>query len=203
LHQHIAPSLPVSNNHLVSSPSYAEVPDALRLPQRFVSFFLAYSSVWMSKSRSATPKPITFPSINISQSTESTTSRPRPHENTPSADYFEGREQRLASRPASPRSFQCPPPEDASSALSRWAEPSADQPMAKRLRRESSQRHRSSASPSSDSQDGMADTETDTSRYQQSEAPQPPVKPQPKKKRTRTLTTPHQSAVLHALLAQV
>jgi hypothetical protein len=32
----------------------------------------------------------------------------------------------------------------------------------------------------------------------------PPPQPQPaKKKRTRTLTTPHQSAVLHALLAQV
>jgi hypothetical protein len=31
-----------------------------------------------------------------------------------------------------------------------------------------------------------------------------PPQPQPaKKKRTRTLTTPHQSAVLHALLAQV
>lgn len=34
--------------------------------------------------------------------------------------------------------------------------------------------------------------------------PLPPPQPPPaKKKRTRTLTTPHQSAVLHALLAQV
>lgn len=31
----------------------------------------------------------------------------------------------------------------------------------------------------------------------------PPPPPPAKKKRTRTLTTPHQSAVLHALLAQV
>ena len=31
----------------------------------------------------------------------------------------------------------------------------------------------------------------------------PSLPPPPKKKRTRTLTTPHQSAVLHALLAQV
>ena len=31
----------------------------------------------------------------------------------------------------------------------------------------------------------------------------PPLPPPAKKKRTRTLTTPHQSAVLHALLAQV
>ena len=31
----------------------------------------------------------------------------------------------------------------------------------------------------------------------------PPLPPPTKKKRTRTLTTPHQSAVLHALLAQV
>jgi hypothetical protein len=33
--------------------------------------------------------------------------------------------------------------------------------------------------------------------------PPPPPPPPAKKKRTRTLTTPHQSAVLHALLAQV
>lgn len=60
----------------------------------------------------------------------------------------------------------------------------------------------------------MADTETDTGRGQppvgpsqvsprQTEHQQEDAPPPPKKKRTRTLTTPHQSAVLHALLAQV
>lgn len=57
----------------------------------------------------------------------------------------------------------------------------------------------SSASDSS-SQSGMADNETEPE--QQSELSSQTA-PAPKKKRTRTLTTPHQSAVLHALLAQV
>lgn len=59
--------------------------------------------------------------------------------------------------------------------------------MAKRIRRLSPEH----SSPSSDeSQDDHKPDAPSTS------AP-------PKKKRTRTLTTPHQSAVLHALLAQV
>lgn len=60
---------------------------------------------------------------------------------------------------------------------------------------------RSSPSASS-SQGDMADNEMDmgtgSQPTEESAAPPPP-----KKKRTRTLTTPHQSAVLHALLAQV
>jgi hypothetical protein len=78
--------------------------------------------------------------------------------------------------------------------------------MAKRLRRASidpQERYHehSRSSPSSDSQSGMADTEIDQKKNTQNPgatgaAPQ-------KKKRTRTLTTPHQAAVLHALLAQV
>jgi len=41
-------------------------------------------------------------------------------------------------------------------------------------------------------------------KHSDSATPPPTTPPQPaKKKRTRTLTTPHQSAVLHALLAQV
>ncbi|TRM66793.1 hypothetical protein BD626DRAFT_534902 [Schizophyllum amplum] len=57
---------------------------------------------------------------------------------------------------------------------------------------------------SSDSQGDMADTELDPERSQLSGTSQssPEVPVPPKKKRTRTLTTPHQSAVLHALLAQ-
>lgn len=58
------------------------------------------------------------------------------------------------------------------------------------------------SSPSlSSSQGDMADTEMEAGPSQSSDAPQPTASP-PKKKRTRTLTTPHQSAVLHALLAQ-
>jgi hypothetical protein len=59
------------------------------------------------------------------------------------------------------------------------------------------------SSPSSDSQGGMADNEMESApagNSQQSgdlHSTSPP-----KKKRTRTLTTPHQSEVLHALLAQ-
>ncbi|KAA1473273.1 hypothetical protein DENSPDRAFT_851492 [Dentipellis sp. KUC8613] len=69
---------------------------------------------------------------------------------------------------------------------------------------------RSSPSESSShGEGGMADTETDAGPSQSDagpsgggdSAPLPPPPPA-KKKRTRTLTTPHQSAVLHALLAQ-
>ncbi|KAH9933698.1 hypothetical protein B0H21DRAFT_711689 [Amylocystis lapponica] len=59
---------------------------------------------------------------------------------------------------------------------------------------------RSSPSVSS-SQGDMADTEMEAGQSQQSEGREA-TESAPKKKRTRTLTTPHQSAVLHALLAQ-
>ncbi|KAI0086036.1 hypothetical protein BDY19DRAFT_375651 [Irpex rosettiformis] len=56
-------------------------------------------------------------------------------------------------------------------------------------------------SPSgSSSQGDMADNEMEAVPSQTSEPTEAP--PPPKKKRTRTLTTPHQAAVLHALLAQ-
>lgn len=56
------------------------------------------------------------------------------------------------------------------------------------------------SSPSdTSSQSGMADNETEP-EHQSEQSPL--TAPAPKKKRTRTLTTPHQSAVLHALLAQ-
>ncbi|KAF8129895.1 hypothetical protein EV363DRAFT_1168165 [Boletus edulis] len=60
------------------------------------------------------------------------------------------------------------------------------------------------ASPSSDSssQSGMADNETEADPSQLSEHSALRTSAPPKKKRTRTLTTPHQSAVLHALLAK-
>ena len=60
---------------------------------------------------------------------------------------------------------------------------------------------RQSTPSASSSQGDMADNEAETGQSQAGEQANPP--PPPKKKRTRTLTTPHQAAVLHALLAQV
>ncbi|TFK22515.1 hypothetical protein FA15DRAFT_514800 [Coprinopsis marcescibilis] len=84
----------------------------------------------------------------------------------------------------------------------RPAEGELDQPYTKRIRRGSNEpspdRAGRLASPSSDSQGGMADSEAETKQGDENT-----TGPPPKKKRTRTLTTPHQAAVLHALLAQV
>ncbi|KAI0354520.1 homeobox-domain-containing protein [Trametes cingulata] len=60
---------------------------------------------------------------------------------------------------------------------------------------------RSSPSASS-SQGDMADTEMEAGPSKPTASESAPEGPPPKKKRTRTLTTPHQAAVLHALLAQ-
>ncbi|KAF5376454.1 hypothetical protein D9615_008608 [Tricholomella constricta] len=167
--------------------------------------FLAYPFDCMSKSRSATPTPNTF-SSNITPSTESTTSRTYSHEHTPSVPTLGGGESSYPSRPAHPHSLPSLSSETSHRA-SRPVQPtesSTDLTMAKRFRRESPQMlggPTDKSSPSSDSQDDMADTEMDDRQVSQAEAPAPAVPP-PKKKRTRTLTTPHQSAVLHALLAQ-
>ncbi|EIW52548.1 uncharacterized protein TRAVEDRAFT_67138 [Trametes versicolor FP-101664 SS1] len=48
----------------------------------------------------------------------------------------------------------------------------------------------------------MADTEMEAGPSKTTASESAPEGPPPKKKRTRTLTTPHQAAVLHALLAQ-
>ena len=80
----------------------------------------------------------------------------------------------------------------------------SEQPAAKKPRRQPDDEKRKPnlrSSPSSSSQD-VPESEMDADRSQQSETSLSPAAP-PKKKRTRTLTTPHQSAVLHALLAQV
>ncbi|KAL4066349.1 hypothetical protein V8B97DRAFT_1874631 [Scleroderma yunnanense] len=60
----------------------------------------------------------------------------------------------------------------------------------------------SPSSESSHSHSGMADNENEAERFHQSEISAEHSDQPPKKKRTRTLTTPHQSAVLHALLAK-
>ncbi|EPS94839.1 hypothetical protein FOMPIDRAFT_1062989 [Fomitopsis schrenkii] len=70
------------------------------------------------------------------------------------------------------------------------------------MEREAGERRKERSSPSvSSSQGDMADNEGEAGPSQSSATAQP-TNPPPKKKRTRTLTTPHQSAVLHALLAQ-
>ncbi|PPQ84958.1 hypothetical protein CVT25_004470 [Psilocybe cyanescens] len=87
---------------------------------------------------------------------------------------------------------------------SRSTDLSPEQSMAKRMRRDSLAplgRPDDHSSPSSDSQDDDADTEMDLGQLHRPE-PLPQTSVPPKKKRTRTLTTPHQSAVLHSLLAQ-
>ncbi|KAI0324048.1 hypothetical protein GY45DRAFT_1397196 [Cubamyces sp. BRFM 1775] len=63
-------------------------------------------------------------------------------------------------------------------------------------------RHERSSPSASSSQGDMADTEMEAGPSKAPTSESAPEGPPPKKKRTRTLTTPHQAAVLHALLAQ-
>lgn len=86
---------------------------------------------------------------------------------------------------------------------------SADQPPRKKMHRHDSEDRTEGSvdrsTPSASSQSGIEDQETEADQSQRSEASPAPTTfafAVPKKKRTRTLTTPHQAAVLHALLAQ-
>lgn len=164
----------------------------------------------MSKSRSTTPTHNILPTnIPSESSTTPTISRRQAHEITPPLQPSGEREE-PSLRPTFIRPPQSPPPEAFFRDQSRRPASSSptDQPMAKRLRRESPQAREtqsSRSSPSSDSQGGMADTEeaAQSPRSQSDIFISTTGSIPPKKKRTRTLTTPHQSAVLHALLAQV
>jgi hypothetical protein len=87
---------------------------------------------------------------------------------------------------------------------------SPDQPPRKKMHRQVSEGRTEESvdrsTPSASSQSGIEDQETEADQSQRSEASPAPTTfafAVPKKKRTRTLTTPHQAAVLHALLAQV
>ncbi|GBE85995.1 hypothetical protein SCP_0805190 [Sparassis crispa] len=83
-----------------------------------------------------------------------------------------------------------------------FAEGAHLQPRTEDMERERRSHATERSSPSASSSQGdMADTEMEAGPSQHSE-PSEPAQPPPKKKRTRTLTTAHQSAVLHALLAQ-
>ncbi|KAG6828040.1 hypothetical protein H0H92_009540 [Tricholoma furcatifolium] len=136
----------------------------------------------MSISRSTTPTPNTF-STNLTPPSESTTSRTPPN-----------REDQLQALP-SPQIHSLHP-------QSAPAPTSTDRRMAKRIQREQkvSKPDDESQSTSSDSQNESTDVHMgDAQPYGATDSAVPPP---PKKKRTRTLTTPHQAAVLHALLAK-
>jgi len=79
-------------------------------------------------------------------------------------------------------------------------------PPRKKMRRPDSEERREQytarSSPSISSQSDRGDHGSDGEHHKPSTSPTTYEFAEPKKKRTRTLTTPHQAAVLHALLAQ-
>ncbi|KIM44009.1 hypothetical protein M413DRAFT_17888 [Hebeloma cylindrosporum] len=162
----------------------------------------------MSKSRSPSPTHnLSSPLNNSRNSPESTTSRPKLIEEHPTEPLLasDDRVQPITVSLSSPPPGETSEPSSSkrpSSHIVQSAEGSPKEPMAKRIRRASPETRESHSSPASDSQDDMADNEMDVGRLVDRPEPLPPTSAPPKKKRTRTLTTPHQSAVLHALLAQ-
>ncbi|KAJ7187167.1 hypothetical protein C8R46DRAFT_1274368 [Mycena filopes] len=164
----------------------------------------------MSKSRSVTPTPNLYAPINIPPSSSSS-SGPPTSSRTPSDDTTTTTTTATTTTPAASGEILLRSPSQYThfhSFVSAQTSPddlihrrpSPDSPrMAKRMRRQSPEE--GSRSQSSDSQSGMADNEEAEGMSPYSETSPPLVAPL-KKKRTRTLTTPHQSAVLHALLAQ-
>ncbi|KAF7416377.1 hypothetical protein PC9H_002642 [Pleurotus ostreatus] len=156
----------------------------------------------MSKSRSATPVP-NLP-INTPPTPKPSTSRLESNETvpylTPTTEHPRGR----YTPPSYPSpSLQQHREAQSSTSTRRRADSSPDEPSPKRRKKMTSRDAKSSStrsSPSTDSQDELADADHDATAHEQSTEAQPaaPVR----KKRTRTLTTPHQSSVLHALLAQ-
>lgn len=109
------------------------------------------------------------------------------------------------SRPSSPTSTCHQPPQQQQAEASTSQIPSSPSLSASPQRRpfETTEDHEMH-SPSSSSQGDAADTEMESGPPTvQPLGQDQSLDPPPKKKRTRTLTTPHQSAVLHALLAQV
>ncbi|KAJ6632198.1 hypothetical protein B0H10DRAFT_1976482, partial [Mycena sp. CBHHK59/15] len=152
----------------------------------------------MSKSRSVTPTPNIYFPTNISPPSDPTPSRIPPHDPTTASGESESPQQTSPTHFTHFHSFVSTQTSPDDHLIHRRPSPDSP-PMAKRMRRHSPED--ASRSQSSDSQSGMADTEEPEGMSPYSEASPHPVAPL-KKKRTRTLTTPHQSAVLHALLAQ-
>ena len=104
-------------------------------------------------------------------------------------------------RASSPPRHAAPQPSSSSAAphIDPAAASSSSEPQSGRRKRKQVER----SSPSASSQGDMADTEMEAGPSKAQTSESAPEGPPPKKKRTRTLTTPHQAAVLHALLAQV
>lgn len=157
----------------------------------------------MSKSRS--PSPSNIPSFKTGlPSTEKTKSQ-NEHASIDPSDS--GKTPSPAYKNPEPLTLRHSPPtvdESSTRRRRRIAEELSEEPLAKRIRTESpsvSHMSKNQSSPESDSQADMADNEMEVKATDAND--QAPPAPPPKKKRTRTLTTPHQSAVLHALLAQV
>ncbi|RDX44497.1 hypothetical protein OH76DRAFT_1487080 [Lentinus brumalis] len=89
-----------------------------------------------------------------------------------------------------------------SASSSRLETPAASAPVSDPETSSRRRKHERSSPSGSSSQGDMADTEMEGGTSKPSPSESAPDGPPPKKKRTRTLTTPHQAAVLHALLAQ-
>ncbi|KAF6747518.1 hypothetical protein DFP72DRAFT_604536 [Ephemerocybe angulata] len=196
--------------------------DALKSNQALLLLSLVLlhspSPTWMSKSRSSTPtqKP-SGARTNISTIDDLTPGPSQPHESTatPTRTNISSRTELSPAFPSNIPPITTPVPSTRTfpyRGTIRKAETDIEdesEPMAKRMRRGSLEQHASPvrhhhedsrSSPSSDSQSGMADTELD--RKKAGESASSIGSTTQKKKRTRTLTTPHQAAVLHALLAQ-
>ncbi|KAG6899410.1 hypothetical protein C0993_010473 [Termitomyces sp. T159_Od127] len=139
----------------------------------------------MSQSRSTSPTPITFSALTSPVST-TPVQLPSPSELTLSKE---------SQSPQFTATYPLPHATQSNPLDSR----DLDSPMARQLRIQ-----QTIASPSREhstlsySQDYV----TSISKGSKGKRPSEPPGPSPKKKRTRTLTTPHQAAVLHALLAK-
>ena len=148
-----------------------------------------------SGSRTPTHNPVTS---NIINSPQSTTTRPQNIDEIPSEHPSENRSR----PPVTPPSLE-PQIAESSSRRRTASESPTDKPMAKRIRRESPElRDRASFHGSSSSSDSQSEKVVEKIKRPEPLASTTTTTP-PKKKRTRTLTTPQQSAVLHALLAKV
>lgn len=161
----------------------------------------------MSGSRPPSPSPNS--PTNIGPSPDSTTSRTYRYtestSNIPIEEHQQQTQQPAASTSATSQSH--PSQQVSQSGVKRPPSPDRQEEsstMAKRLRKISpalkQEESQERMSPSSESQD----TENCPGDVKGKRPEQRPTETTPiKKKRTRTLTTPHQAAVLHALLAQV
>ncbi|KAH0580708.1 hypothetical protein H2248_002193 [Termitomyces sp. 'cryptogamus'] len=139
----------------------------------------------MSQSRSTTPTPNTF-STNFNPSSDSTTSRIPPNAHLFETTIAEGDQPQFSH---STQVYHLP-------VLSQSTPSgSTHRRMTRRL-----QRKQDSSGPAA--QSSTSNSQKDAAGTSKGDEPLQPAAPLPKKKRTRTLTTPHQAAVLHALLAK-